>query len=52
MPAGVDGTTAAVTTAQNMSRTFTRLRVGLLVGIGGAIPDLDNLVSGRDSVYE
>ncbi|KAF7504245.1 hypothetical protein GJ744_002567 [Endocarpon pusillum] len=40
LPAGVDGTTAAATVAQNMLRTFPQIRIGLLVGIGGGIPHL------------
>ena len=42
LPAGVDGTTAAATVANNMLRTFTGLRFALMVGIGGGIPDLEN----------
>lgn len=40
LPAGVYGTNAAVTVAINMLRTFTELRFGLMVGIGGGIPNL------------
>lgn len=40
LPAGVDGLAAAAIVANNMSRTFTQLRFGLLVGIGGGVPDL------------
>jgi nucleoside phosphorylase len=39
LPAGVYGTTLAATVAGNMLRTFTGLRFGLLVGIGGGIPN-------------
>lgn len=39
LPAGIDGLAAAVIVANNMSRTFTQLRFGLLVGIGGGVPD-------------
>jgi nucleoside phosphorylase len=41
LPAGVDGIAAAATVAKDMSRTFNQLRVALLVGIGGGIPDLE-----------
>ncbi|ERF70324.1 hypothetical protein EPUS_09328 [Endocarpon pusillum Z07020] len=41
LPAGVDGTTAAASVATNMVRTFKGLRFGLMVGIGGGIPNLD-----------
>ncbi|KEF62019.1 uncharacterized protein A1O9_03591, partial [Exophiala aquamarina CBS 119918] len=40
MPEGVDGSVPAVTVAKDMARTFPALRVGLMVGIGGGIPDL------------
>ncbi|KAK5455876.1 hypothetical protein LTS15_005193 [Exophiala xenobiotica] len=40
LPAGVNGTTPAATVAGNMLRTFTGLRFGLLVGIGGGIPNI------------
>lgn len=45
LPAGVYGTTTAATVSQNMLRTFTELRVALLVGIGGGVPDIQ---AGRD----
>ncbi|KIX01605.1 uncharacterized protein Z518_09331 [Rhinocladiella mackenziei CBS 650.93] len=45
LPAGIYGTNAAATVAKDMLRTFTGLRFGLLVGIGGGIPNLQN---GRD----
>ncbi|ERF77057.1 hypothetical protein EPUS_09080 [Endocarpon pusillum Z07020] len=47
LPAGVDGTTAAATVAQNMLRTFPQIRIGLLVGIGGGIPHLEKDVDIR-----
>ena len=40
LPAGVYGTVAAATVASNMLRTFKGLRFGLMVGIGGGIPNL------------
>src|SRR2546421_245509 len=40
LPAGVYGTNAAATVANNMLRTFTGIRFGLMVGIGGGIPNL------------
>ena len=39
-PAGVYGTNAAARVANDMLRTFTGLRFGLMVGIGGGIPNL------------
>lgn len=42
LPAGIDGISAAAVVAQNMRRTFPHIRIGLLVGIGGGIPDLEN----------
>jgi len=41
LPAGVYGTTPAATVAKDMLRTFKELRFGLMVGIGGGIPDLE-----------
>jgi hypothetical protein len=40
MPEGVDGLVPAATVAKDMARTFPALRIALLVGIGGGIPDL------------
>ena len=45
--AGVDGTNAAAIVAVNMLRTFKGLRFGLMVGIGGGIPNLDKGVDIR-----
>ncbi|KIX01149.1 uncharacterized protein Z518_08874 [Rhinocladiella mackenziei CBS 650.93] len=42
MPEGVDGLVPAANVAKDMARTFPALRVGLMVGIGGGIPDLSN----------
>jgi len=39
LPAGVYGTVSAATVATNMLRTFTGIRFGLMVGIGGGIPN-------------
>lgn len=47
LPAGVDGNNAAATVAANMLRTFTGLRFGLMVGIGGGIPNLEKDVDIR-----
>src|SRR5271156_6559355 len=47
LPAGVDGTNAAAIVAANMLRTFKGLRFGLMVGIGGGIPNLDKGVDIR-----
>jgi nucleoside phosphorylase len=41
LPAGVDGTAAAASVANDIVRTFKGLRFGLMVGIGGGIPNLD-----------
>ena len=40
LPAGLYGTNAAATVANNMLRTFPAIRFGLMVGIGGGIPNL------------
>jgi nucleoside phosphorylase len=40
LPAGVYGTVSAARVARDMVRTFTGLRFGLMVGIGGGIPNL------------
>jgi hypothetical protein len=40
MPAGADGLVNAANVARNMARTFPALRVCLMVGIGGGIPNL------------
>jgi len=47
LPAEVDGNNAAAVVATNMLRTFTGLRFGLMVGIGGGIPNLDKGVDIR-----
>lgn len=60
LPGGVYGNNAATTVATNMLRTFTGLRFGLMVGIGGGIPNLgkgvdirlgDVVVSQPDKTY-
>ncbi len=38
LPAGSAGSTSAATVAVHMQRTFTRLRIGLLVGVGSGAP--------------
>lgn len=38
LPAGVYGTTSAASVGKDLLRTFSQLRFGLLVGIGGGIP--------------
>ncbi|RTE80803.1 hypothetical protein BHE90_004681 [Fusarium euwallaceae] len=45
LPAGVIGTISAATTASNLVSSLPHIRIGLLVGIGGGIPRLDQ---GRD----
>src|SRR5882757_2586491 len=47
MPAGIDGLVAAATVARDMSRTLPAIRFGLMVGIGGGIPDLKNNIDIR-----
>lgn len=42
MPAGIDGLAAAAAVAKDMARTMPAIRFGLMVGIGGGIPDLKN----------
>ncbi|KAF5501408.1 Vegetative incompatibility protein HET-E-1 [Colletotrichum siamense] len=42
LPDGIYGTTPAATVAKDMLRTFESIRFGLLVGIGGGAPSLDN----------
>ncbi|KAL4916559.1 nucleoside phosphorylase domain-containing protein [Aspergillus aurantiobrunneus] len=40
LPGGVYGTTSAAVVGQQMLATFRRIRVGLMVGIGGGVPNL------------
>lgn len=60
LPAGVYGTNSAARVARDMLRTFTGLRFGLMVGIGGGIPNLqkgldirlgDVVISQPDKTY-
>ena len=60
LPAGMYGTNSAATMAKDMLRTFTGIRFGLMVGIGGGIPTLskgwdirlgDVVVSQPDSTH-
>jgi nucleoside phosphorylase len=60
LPAGIYGTNAAARVARDMLRTFTGLRFGLMVGIGGGIPNLqkgldirlgDVVISQPDQTY-
>lgn len=39
LPAGVYGTVSAATVVSRMRLTFPRLQYGLIVGIGGGVPD-------------
>lgn len=43
LPSGVNGTNAAARVARDMLWTFTGLRFGLLVGIGGGTPNLQRV---------
>lgn len=47
LPTRVDGNNAAAVDAANILRTFRGLRFGLMVGIGGGIPNLDKGVDIR-----
>lgn len=47
LPAGRMGTNSAAVVANNMRRTFKSLRFGLLVGIGGGVPNPANGVDIR-----
>ncbi|RAK75251.1 purine and uridine phosphorylase [Aspergillus fijiensis CBS 313.89] len=40
LPDGIMGTTAAAIIAQRMCQTFPHIRIGLMVGIGGAAPSV------------
>jgi nucleoside phosphorylase len=42
LPAGVTGVTSAARVASQMRLTFTGLRFGLMVGIGGGVPSEEN----------
>jgi hypothetical protein len=42
LPAGVSGVTSAARVASQMRSTFTSLRFGLMVGIGGGVPSEEN----------
>ncbi|KAK5046236.1 hypothetical protein LTR84_008379 [Exophiala bonariae] len=58
LPAGVTGTNAAATVATQMFRTFTQIRICLMVGIGGGVPGgdrdvrLGDVVVGQDGVVQ
>lgn len=47
MPEGVDGLVPAANVAKDMARTFPALRIGLMVGTGGGIPNLSKGVDVR-----
>ncbi|KAK3338418.1 purine and uridine phosphorylase [Neurospora tetraspora] len=42
LPEGIIGTTAAATVVKEMLRTFPSIRFGLMVGIGGGIPNIQD----------
>jgi nucleoside phosphorylase len=42
LPKGEIGTTSAATVATQMSSTFTSIRFGLMVGVGGGVPSKSN----------
>lgn len=43
MPKGVDGLVTAAIVAKDMARSFPALRMMLMVGIGGGIPNLPKI---------
>ncbi|KAK7954370.1 phosphorylase superfamily protein [Apiospora saccharicola] len=47
LPAGQMGTNSAATVANQMQQSFPSLRFGLLVGIGGGVPRLDDEIDIR-----
>lgn len=47
LPAGVYGTTSAATTASSMLSSFPQVRIGLMIGIGAGIPQLEEDVDIR-----
>ena len=47
LPAGMYGTNSAAAVAINMMRTYPEIRLGLMVGIGGGIPNLSRGVDIR-----
>ncbi|KAN0072745.1 hypothetical protein V8E54_008859 [Elaphomyces granulatus] len=42
LPSGVYGTVSAATVAANMRTTFPSIRFGLMIGIGGGVPSMNN----------
>ena len=50
LPAGTYGTVSAATVAQNMARSFTSIRFGLMVGIGAGVPSKKHQVHLGDVV--
>ena len=50
LPVGVIGTTAAANAATNLLRSFRNIRFGLLVGIGGGVPQTSHDVRLGDIV--
>ncbi|KAF5518090.1 hypothetical protein CGCA056_v011312 [Colletotrichum aenigma] len=47
LPAGQMGTNSAATVASQMRSSFTSLRFGVLVGIGGGVPNIDHNIDIR-----
>jgi nucleoside phosphorylase len=54
LPAEKTGTVSAAVVAKDMLRSFTRIRFGLMVGVGGGVPglDLDNRTDDEDEDSE
>lgn len=63
MPSGEYGTTSAALTARDMLRSFSNIKIGLMVGVGGGVPStkhdirlgdvvVSNPDSGRGGVYQ
>ena len=48
LPQGTIGTNAAATVAADLTRSFSKLRFILMVGIGGGAPDVTEVYSDRD----
>src|SRR4029077_2772953 len=42
LPAGVSGTTSAAAVAVQMLSSFPSIRIGLMVGIGGGVPNIED----------
>lgn len=52
LPAGIYGTTAAATTAAHLASSLPHIKIGVLVGIAGAIPQLKTAKDANGAVIE